>query len=125
MVSPYQIDVCHRIPSKRKEFPPAIIIRFKNKCDKINFFRQKKLLNTKKIKPNFGIKNSEGEYNNIFMQESLTQYTSDLLKDAKLAASALNYKYTGYTINGEVRVKLSDGAKYISIKSPMDLKKIK
>ena len=120
-----QIDVCHRLPSMRKDFPPAIIIRFRNKCHKLNFFKQKKLLDSKKIKTNFGVKDNEGIYNKIFMQDSLTQYSSKLLKDAKIAANALNYKYTGYTINGEVRVKLSDGAKYISIKSPLDLKKIK
>ena len=75
-------------------------------------------MDSKIIKKNYGILNPDGTYNSIFMQESLTKYTSDLLKEAKFAASALKYKYTGYTINGEVCVKLSDGAQSISIKSP-------
>ena len=91
----------------------------------MNFYRQKKLLDTKNIRRNYGIKNTDGEFNAVFMQESLTKYTSDLLKEAKLAAGALSYKYPGYTINGEVRVKILEGAKYIAIKSVKDLQKIK
>ena len=60
----------------------------------------------------------------IYMQESLTEMNGELLKLAKDAARASNYKYIGYTIKGEVRVKLNDSAKYIAIKSKKDIEKI-
>ena len=58
------------------------------------------------------------------MQESLTRMNNELLKSAKQVASALDYKYKGYVINGEVRVKSADGEKFIAIKCKSDLKKI-
>ena len=61
----------------------------------------------------------------IFLQESLTELNGELLKLAKDAAIAVGYKYTGYTVKGQVRVKLSDGAKYIPINSKHDLVNIK
>ena len=57
------------------------------------------------------------------MQESLTRMNSDLLKAANQKASTLDYKYKGYVINGEVRVKSADGEKFIAIKCHSDLKK--
>ena len=61
----------------------------------------------------------------IYFQESLTEMNGQLLKLAKDAARANNYKYPGYTIKGEVRVKLNDSAKYIAITSKKDIDKIK
>lgn len=67
--------------------------------------------------------NNNNKRSRVFMLESLTKTNGDLLKEAKEFAKGLNYKYPGYTVNGEVRVKLSDGSKHIAIRSKSDLDK--
>ena len=60
----------------------------------------------------------------VSIYEHLTKLNSDLLKKAKDRAYANNFKYRGYTVGGEVRVKKSDQGKFISIKDYGDLDKI-
>lgn len=67
----------------------------------------------------------ENDRPRVFLQEALTEYNTVLLKEAKIAASALQYKFAGYVYNGQVRVKLSEGAKFIPIRSKFDLNNIK
>ena len=61
----------------------------------------------------------------VSIYESLTEENSSLLKEAKRVAKDLNFAYPGYTMQGEVRVKLCVGAKHIAIKSMADIKRIK
>ena len=157
-----QIDVCHRVGNN---ILSPIIIKFANKRDRFNFYRQKnKMRNLKCEKLGMGptseqsailksggirsdrgrgAKNNRGHdgrikngarfnthadgslnlpYVSIF--EHLTKTNNDLLKEARAAANSANFKYKGYTIGGEVRVKLSDGATHISIRDYSDLSKI-
>ena len=58
---------------------------------------------------------------NVYMQESLTRYSSDLLGKCKLAASALNYKFPGYVIRGQIRCKKNETSSYLRIRCPSDL----
>ena len=51
----------------------------------------------------------------IYLKESLTKLNSLLLK--KENGKLKSYTYTGYTYKGEVRVKKSDAATFISIHS--------
>ena len=62
-------------------------------------------------------------YVSIF--ENLTKMNADLLKEARIAATHANFKYKGYSVNGEIRVKLSDGATHIAINDKSDIQKIK
>ena len=43
--------------------------------------------------------------NLLFINESLTHTNRVLLREARSISKQLNYKFTGYTVNGEVRVK--------------------
>ena len=67
----------------------------------------------------------ETEENKIFVQEHLTKYTKDLLKEAKQTFSALDFEYAGYIKDGEVRVKQTAADKYQTIRSKADIKRIK
>ena len=91
------------------------------KSDRTNFFKQRKkfhnlrahhfqssqLVEEEVTLP--GIDKERGEETSnkslIFLNESLTPTNRRLLKEAKRASRQHNYKYKGYKVNGEVRVK--------------------
>lgn len=64
------------------------------------------------------------ENGNIYMQESLTKYSSDLLKELKVASTEKKYKYTGYIFNGQIRAKKEDDAKFVRIRCRSDFAKL-
>ena len=41
----------------------------------------------------------------VYFSDSLTSYNGQLLKEAKVIAKEMNYKFAGYSVKGEVRVK--------------------
>ena len=129
-----QIDVAHRTSGNMNA---PIIVMFNKKKDRLNFYSQKKKLVS--IKPtdivDSGVNNHVDDddevslpgltkINHIFVNESLTRTNRILLKEAKSISKALQYKYPGYTYNGEVRVKKSDNSEYIAINCKKDLDKI-
>ena len=57
----------------------------------------------------------------IFLQDHLTQRNKDLLKEAK-AALQQTFQYTGYVMNGEIRVKRHEDETFHVIKSSADIK---
>ena len=141
-----QIDLAHRTSASSTAL---IIILFNKKLDRNNFFKQKKKLfsvNAEQIVEKNDKEDSEGtkdeEYaddevsmpgieenskrkkNVLFLNESLTRTNRTLLKEAKTISKQLNYKCTGYTINGEVRVKRNENSEHIAILCKKDLLKI-
>lgn len=152
--APDQLDVCHRTNSENANSPIIIRFKTKNDRSRF-FSQKKNLnditladLNIEQ--PDDAAVSTDGAARGghsglgrggghrptprpvdgttrprIYMQESMTEYNSYLLKEAKVAAQALNYKYAGYFYNGQVRVKMSDSSKFISIKCKSDLKYIK
>ena len=114
-----QVDVAHRT-SKRQNAP--IIMLFNKKSDRTNFFKQRKkfhslrahqfqssqLVDEEVTLPGIDKERGEETSNNeslIFLNESLTPKNRRLLKEAKKASRQHNYKYKGYKVNGEVRLK--------------------
>ena len=65
------------------------------------------------------------EYPRLNVVEHLTNMNNELLKAASIKARALQYKFPGYVLNGEVRVKRTENSHHISINSNSDLVKIK
>lgn len=161
-----QIDVCHRVGA---DSDSPIIIRFKCKRDRMNFFKQRKSvtkiqptdLNCIEFQPSAasvrgggnrgrggvrggrgasrgggsrpagggpiiagGGDNDAGERGPIFIQESLTKYSSDLLKSLKAVTNGKNYKYGGYIFNGQIRAKVDDDSKFIRIRCKSDFSKL-
>ena len=133
---PSHIDVCHRVLYRSKEGVVSagpIIIRFTSKRNRFLFFNQKNKLKEIKvsdlqlINKEMSQTNKEMSQTNkaeIFMQESLTRMNSELLRLAKEVAGGLHYKYAGYVVEGQVRVKIADKAKFIAIRCKSDLDKI-
>ena len=60
----------------------------------------------------------------IYMQEHLTKFTKDLLKEAKETFTALEYEFPGYIKDGEVRVKRREDDKPMSIRAKTDISRI-
>ena len=112
------------------------------KSDRNNFFKQKR--NTFSVSAEQIVQYSndtdddgevsmpgleDGTQNNrkkgpLFINKSLTHTNRILLKEARFISKQLNYKFAGYTVNGEVRVKKSDHSEHIAILSKKDLLKI-
>ena len=109
-------DVAHRT-SKRQNTP--IIMLFNKKSDRTNFFKQRKkfhslrahqfqssqLVDEEVTLPDIDNERGEETSNSkmlIVLNESLTPTNRRLLKEAKKVNKQHNYKYKGYTVNGEV-----------------------
>ena len=127
-----EIDVAHRLQARKGI--PSIIVRFRSKAARTNFFQQRSKLKGKTAtslgleRPQSTVPRAQnGENitsNKIFVLESLTPLNAELLKDAKALAKYKNYKFFGYTFNGEVRVKRDENSNFIAIRSKQDLPKI-
>ena len=111
-----QICVAHKTSNKANA---PIIVMFNN-----NFYKQKKKLISVKSK-DIVVMNDDSDSRDdeevtlpglnkdlIFVNESLTHMNRTLLKGAKAISKNLHYKYTGYTFNGEVRVKKSENSEH-------------
>ena len=55
------------------------------------------------------------------MNESLTSMNRMLPREARKESKRLKYKFPGYKVNGQVRVKKSKRSEYIPINSKQDL----
>ena len=129
------IDVAHRLPSRNNNNNPMIIIRFKYKSARQRFFsgRQvfKKLSAAKllaeddEVQINYAAAAGNPlDAGKIFLTESLSELNGELLRQAKELAKPLGYKFFGYTVGGEVRVKKAESSRFIAIKYYDDLAKI-
>ena len=67
----------------------------------------------------------ETESHGIYIQEHLTKYSKDLLKEAKETFSTLNFEYPGYVKDGEVRIKRTADCKPQVIRCRTDIKRFK
>lgn len=104
-----QIDVAHRLSSNKNS---PVIVMFTTKSYRHNFYYQKSKLKTLHIAqltddeypyPDPEIEREANTF--IYLNESLTPENRDLYIKAKKAAKAKHYKYPGYTIKGQVRVR--------------------
>ena len=96
------IDICHVIPSTRKDKKRVIICRFISRKDKHH------ILNAKKVNRSLKYKNNE-----IFIYEHLSQTNRRLYALASQMKYELNYKYL-WTRNGSVFIRKDDFSSYFS-----------
>ena len=121
-----QVDVAHRQNA-------PIIMLFNKKSERKQFhslqahqFQSSQLVDEVTL-PGIDKERGEETSNNeslIFLNESLTPTNRRLLKEAKKASRQHNYKYKGYTVNREVRVKKNSHDDHIAIQCLKDLEKI-
>jgi hypothetical protein len=122
------VDVCHRLRSyAESKYPPAIIIRFKGKRLRCNFYDQKdKMRNFTTSNVDFSKFESPETPPadmSIYMTDHLTKMNSDLLSSAKRQLKE-TYEYPGYVLKGEVRVKLNRDSRYIPINCERDIARL-
>ena len=136
---PGLIDVCHRL-GKSEEYNVPILIRFRHKDARCDFFDQRKKLQGitsqdvdlsgfgENDQQSGARKRDDGnvqvDITPIYMQDHLTSTNKDLLKLSKTELENL-CKYPGYVIDGEVRTKVSDGQKFLPIRCVSDVYRIK
>ena len=122
------IDVAHRLPAKKGN--PSIIVRFKTKRARTNFYQQRSKLRgiTAESLGREGNMDTEVSFgkteSKLFILESLTPLNGELLKEAKTIAKPRGYEFFGYTFNGEVRVKKNRSSNFIPIRCRNDLENI-
>ena len=132
--SPDDIDLAHRLPSRNSN-TPMIIIRFKYKAARQRFFSAKQsfkklsaeklLSDEEEVSFNYvDAARASEDAGKIFLTESLSELNGELLRQAKEIAKPAGYKFYGYTVAGEVRVKKTENSRFISIKYFDDLAKI-
>ena len=124
-----QIDVAYTTSSK----PTApIIVLFYKKNDRHNFYQQKFKVKTL-IANQFSDDAEEEEHlksndieptQTIYINENLTRKSRELLKLTREEAKKLKFKYNGYTVKGEIRVRKNESSGYIVIWSKSDVQKI-
>ena len=139
---PRLIDVCHRL-GKSEEYNVPILIRFRHKDARCDFFDQRKKLqgitsqdvdlsgfdsNENNNQQRGTKKRNDGtvqvDITPIYMQDHLTSTNKDLLKLAKTELKDL-CNYPGYVMDGEVRSKVSDGQRFIPIRCVSDVYRTK
>ena len=124
------IEVTHRVgrqdiqaqasngTGQRRTRPRPIIVRFtrRQKRDKI-YKDRKNIKNTTTDMLGYTVKN------NIFVNENLTTYRRNLLRQSNEKRKALRYKFL-WSYNGTIYVKKDQGMRSIIIRNERDLMKI-
>ena len=114
-----QVDVAHRLKSKL-DIPPIIVL-FQSRAKRNNFYDQRKLLKSIKLKDlNNGLQDS----NLIFVKESLTLQNAALYKKVRKVCKRNRFKFY-WTVNGKISCKKSENTATIKIKDENDLQKIR
>ncbi|XP_022184148.2 uncharacterized protein LOC111043494 [Nilaparvata lugens] len=112
------IDNCHRLPSKDRDRPPAIIAKFVRRFDK------EALLQKRRIKRDFSTRHlGHQQISPIYLNESLCPERRRLLALAKKAKGEGNFKYL-WVRNGKVLARRTDGQPVIVIETVQDLNKL-
>ena len=111
------------------------------KRDRLNFFSQKSKIKdiTGHQFQNLGSENTNSAINIIensddsdyshspsyvYLNDSLTAENRQLLQETRTEAKKRNFKFKGYTVNGQVRVRISEQSEPIIIMCMEDLLKI-
>ena len=63
----------------------------------------------------------ERENSYIYMNKILTSMNRMLLRKARKESKRLKYEFPGYTVNGQVQVKMSKSSECLPINSKQDL----
>ena len=105
---PEMIDAAHRLPSKNKDRPPAIIIQFKFRDSRDAWINEKKTVVTNDQL----FANSNGT--RIYINENMTPYYKDLFWKTKKHARENNIKFVWF-LRGKIMVRIKEGDKRIYV----------
>ncbi len=125
-----QIDVAHCLPITDKNPNPALIIMFKDRSSRENFYEQKWKLKKLHVNQIIGDEESyptEGERRDpstlIYLNESVTPQNKELLRHTRKEAKVLSYKYV-WTYKGTIKARKTDQSRTITIRSMTEISKI-
>lgn len=110
------IDIVHRLNSKLAH--PPIIVMFKNRTARNEFYLQRKNLKNIKVSQ-LGIKGLN-EANFLFVNESLTIQNAILFKKVRSKCKLLRYEFS-WTNNGNVLCRKNSTSKIIAISDDSDI----
>lgn len=116
---PTDIDVVHRLPTRKEKSTPDIIVAFasRKKRDMILTKRYDQVITNKDV---LGSGFGPGR---IFINESLSQYWKNLLWKAKIIKQQKNYKHCWYR-NNAIHLKETDTGHKITIVNEQQLQQI-
>lgn len=111
--------IAHRIPTKSKSSKPPIIVRFSN------WFKKDKLVEKlKALRESINSGEVEELENPFYINEQLTEYTSDLFKEARILRNEGRLEYA-WLKNGKVFVKAYGSTETIKVRDYADIEKIR
>lgn len=115
------VDVAHRLKS---ELPiPPIIVMFKNRTARNEFYEKRKLMKNVTLK-DLGLGFNDDQYSNysIFINESLTLQNAVLFRKVRQECKNKNFKFF-WTTNGKIMCKKNTNSSVITIKKEEDIGK--
>jgi len=114
------IQAAHRVPTKKRSGVKPIIVQFSNrqKRDLVLSKSKNKSVSLKSVDFVGGVPET-----NIYINEHLSQFTRELLFEAKQLKEVLGYKYV-WVKQGKVMAREDDGSKYVNITSKADVHKL-
>jgi hypothetical protein len=117
-ISEQQIDNCHRLPSRRENIPPPIIVKLVRHIDKEG------LLKKRRIKRDFSTRHLGLTSDSpIYINESLSLERRKVLAAARRIKNEKQFKYL-WIRNGKILVRKSEGQSVIVLEHLTDLHKL-
>jgi len=115
-----QVTAAHRIPSFKKERPPALIVQFQKKAQKdtwISKFKEAKDLTADKVNPHFAKQK-------IYVNDHLCPENKIFLGKLKTKCNAIGYEYA-WSRDGKFFARKSQGSKCIKVVTLKDIEHLK
>ena len=111
------IDICHRMSTRRTDIHKPIIVRFKSYKAKSELYKARKHLRSVSLNNYF--RNTDA----VYINENLTTYRRDLF--AKVRKVKKDQKWqSAWTVDGKIFIKKAQGDQAIRIYEAEDLKNI-
>ena len=109
------IDICHRMSSRRPDAPKPIIVRFQSYRAKSELYKARKHLKSVSLKNFFN--NTDA----VYINENLTNYRRDLFAKARKFKKDHNWQ-NAWTVDGKIFIRKSQSDPAIRIYNAEDLR---
>ncbi|RZF35706.1 hypothetical protein LSTR_LSTR009574 [Laodelphax striatellus] len=117
-ISEQQIDNCHRLPTRKTNIPPPIIVKLVRKIDKDG------LLNKRRIKRDFSTRHLGLSSDcPIYMNESLSEERRKVFAAVRKMKTDKGFKYL-WIRNGRILVRKTEGQPVIVLEHLTDISKL-
>jgi phage host-nuclease inhibitor protein Gam len=114
------IEAAHRLPSRKADRAPRIIVQFLSRKKREEFLRNKRTVVTSNRLT--GVNSQDGQ-KKVFINENLTSFYRDLLWRAKTRAKEVGFKFV-WCRRGKIFARKDEATSVLKINSLQDLDKI-